>query len=120
MTKGEWVSYKALEGGLFYYQACRKRGEGRLLGHFAEKPALLAEAGKRLGAVPENLGDVSFRLTALPRIDLLLVFHDGDEEFPAELSLLFKDDIQNYLSLDDIAMLAGITAGRLIEAVPGA
>lgn len=39
-----------------------------------------------------------------------------DEEFPPEAIMLFKDDIINYLLLEDIAVTAGFITGRLIEA----
>jgi len=42
-----------------------------------------------------------------------VVLYTGDEEFPAEANILFNDEIGNFLSLEDVAVLAGSIATRL-------
>ncbi len=73
-------------------------------------------AGDALGGRQSNFGDVSVELDVFPRVGAIVVIHRGDEEFSPEAGMLFKDDIINYLPLEDIAVTAGLIAGRLIEA----
>ncbi|MBN1409930.1 MAG: DUF3786 domain-containing protein [Spirochaetales bacterium] len=111
-AKGEWLSYKALPGGHFYYTAYRRLGENRLLGMFGDKPDSLLAAGKALGYKPASMGDISFLIPVFPCVEIMLVFHNGDDEFPPDLQFLYMDDILNYLTLDDISKLSLVTALR--------
>ena len=43
------------------------------------------------------------------------MLHAGDEEFPAEANILFDDAIINFLTLEDVAVLAGLIATRLAK-----
>ena len=53
--------------------------------------------------------DVSMGFNFLPRIPLLLLFNDKDDEFPASCSLLFERRSENYLDAECLAM-----AGRVL------
>jgi hypothetical protein len=48
-----------------------------------------------------------------PRIDVIVIIHKGDEEFPPEVNLLFSENINNFLPLEDVSILGGIIAGYL-------
>jgi hypothetical protein len=45
------------------------------------------------------------------------VLHGGDEEFPAAANILFRDEIVNFLPLEDVAVLAGLIATRLAKSI---
>jgi hypothetical protein len=77
-------------------------------------------AAEPLGGVPEEYGDRSMRILVFPRAALIVVLHRGDEEFPPEANILFGNDIADYLSLEDISRLGGITALRLAKYHPRA
>ncbi len=47
---------------------------------------------------------------ALPKIPVLLLFNDGDDEFPAQCSVLFERRAENYLDMECLAM-----AGMLLS-----
>ncbi len=116
----EYVSYKNLPGAAFYYQPYRKRGTARILKAFGDRPRDVVEASSVLGGVEHDMGDVSVLLRVFPRIDAVLVLYRGDEEFPPEAEILYRYDVARYLSLEDVAVVSGILAGRLIKrrAVP--
>jgi hypothetical protein len=44
-----------------------------------------------------------------------LILHAGDEEFPAEATILFDRSIARILSAEDIAWLAGMLVYRLMS-----
>ena len=118
-TKGEYVSFKNLPGASFYNPTYRKRGPDRILKLFGRDIEQIVEAAEVLGASRAALGDVSVKFSIFPKIESLIVLFRGDEEFPPEANILFNDDIINYLSLEDVAVLSGFIAGRLNKAKRG-
>jgi hypothetical protein len=115
-ARGEYVNFKGLPGGMFYYPSFRQRVLNPLLRHFAAAPERLPAVAAGLGGSPEELGDAAVRLPVFPLLDLKIVLYREDEEFPAEANMLFKDDISRFLTLEDIAILGALAVGRLIRA----
>lgn len=67
------------------------------------KEASRALGGKKTGI--EAAYDLAVRFDALPRVPLLLIFNDGDEEFPSKCSVLFKETAESYLDGECLAIL---------------
>ena len=111
--KGEYVSFETLPNGMFYNYAFRKFGPAILLKSFGEEPEKILAAEEALNGCRESYGDVSVRFTVLPNIDVIVVLHRGDDEFPPEANILFRDNIIEYLSLEDIARLGGLIAIKI-------
>ncbi len=83
---------------------------------FSGKKDALAAAGERLGGVHEEVTasyDVSIQFAALPRISLLMLFNDEDDEFPAKCSVLFQKHAEFYLDPESLAMTGAYLAKRL-------
>jgi len=79
----------------------------------------LVKAGKELGGIRRDVEfayDLSMEFQALPRISLLLLFNDGDEEFPARCTVLFQRHAEYYLDPESLAMLGAALARRLQRA----
>jgi hypothetical protein len=113
---GRLVSFRELPGASFYEPTYRKRGPARVARRFgADLPAFL-RAGRALGWTEESMGDAACGGLVLPLVRCLAVLHRGDEEFPAEVNLLFSDGIAQLLPLEDVAVLAGLVATRLSRA----
>jgi len=115
-TKGEYVSFKNLPGASFYNPTYRKRGPERILKVFGNNVEKIVEASAVLGGSRTDYGDVSVKLHVFPKIKAIVVLYRSDDEFPPEASILYNDDIINYLPLEDIAVLSGIIAGKLKKA----
>jgi hypothetical protein len=45
------------------------------------------------------------QFNALPRVPVLLLFNDADDEFPAHCSLLFEGRAEKYLDAECLAIL---------------
>ena len=79
---------------------------------------LLEERCRKLGAAPLEDGaayDLSLMFKALPRIPVLLRFNDGDDEFPAQCSILFRQSAEHYLDMESLAIAGTFLAGNLIK-----
>jgi len=113
---GTLVGFANVPSGMFYLDAFRRRAHLPLAGMFGRQPALLLEAGALLGGEPVALGDAAVKLIVLPRIPVTAVVHAADEELPAEAKLLFAASITSHLCAEDIAVIGGMVAGRLIRA----
>lgn len=48
--------------------------------------------------------DLVIKLDALPRVPILVVFNDRDEDFPAHCSLLFERRAEKYLDMTGWAL----------------
>ena len=114
-VNGQLVAFKNLPGGAFYDPTYQKRGPRRIARRFGENVRGFRQACRSLGWHEEQIGDAAFRFDILPKIRGVVVLHAGDEEFPAEANILFEDDIVNFLRLEDVAVLAGLIATRLVK-----
>lgn len=113
--KGEWITYREVESGEFYWAAFVKRAKAPLVGFFGERPELLSELAAKVGSEgPGEVGDVSVIVRAFPNVPLMLVLWAGDDEFPAESNVLFDQSIGHYLSTEDIALTAGLPIYKMM------
>jgi hypothetical protein len=113
---GEWIGFEQVPGGELYLRNFRARSVDRLLRAFGESDGKLPAAAKSIGGRRLDLADISYELLAMPRVPVALTFWRGDDEFPATANLLYKASATDYLSTEDMVVLAGIIAGRLIKA----
>lgn len=114
----DWMSFRTLPGGLGYDAAFQGRANLRLAGMFGNDLSAFEEAARSVGGERLTFGDASFSFRALPRVWLAVVLHLADEEFPASASVLFDASAGHYLPTEDLAVLGGILAGRLIKGGP--
>ena len=116
-VKGEFISFKNLPGAFFYDATYKKRGPGQILRKFGDNIDELTEAAEKLGGEQAEFGDVSVKVPVFPRIDAVVVLYREDDEFPPDANILFKDDIINYLPLEDVAVLSGLIGSKLKKAL---
>jgi hypothetical protein len=117
---GEWIAFRKLPGGIGYDAAYRGRANNRLARAFGADQAAFENAAKAMGGERLSYGDSSFLFRALPRVWLAVVLNLADDEFPADASVLFDSAAEHYLPTEDLAVLAGMLAGRLIKAAKDA
>ncbi len=115
----DWVAYRDFPdaGPLTVFWA--DTVEGPLVRNFSKAVGTLEKACDALcAAIPEMqiACDLCRRFTPLPRIPLLLVFNDADDEFPASASLLFENRASTYLDAESQAILGHGLSNRLLNA----
>lgn len=110
----EVVSARDLPAGHFF-RGPHALPTGRLAERFGLDPAGFQRAGRALGGSSAEMGDVAFQLTPLPRVPLYFLLWEGDEEFPAEASILFDRSISDHLSPDAIWGLVNLVTDLLVS-----
>jgi hypothetical protein len=109
------ITFRQVEEGPFYYSAFTRRALDPLAQTFGGEPQGLLDCGSKLGAVPNELGDASITLKALPRVPITFVIWGGDDELPPQANILFDESIVSYLPTEDIAVLSSMIVYRLIK-----
>jgi hypothetical protein len=113
---GEWIAFRNLPGGLGYDAAFQGRANYRLAGAFGTDDQAFIAAARSLGGERLAFGDASFLFRALPRVWLAVVLYLADEDFAASAQVLFDGTASHYLETEDLAVLGGMLASRLIKA----
>jgi Domain of unknown function (DUF3786) len=113
-----WVAYRDFKDAgpltVFFANSVEKP----LGAHFSGRLAELEKSSKTLEGFAPDLRltyDLCVQFNALPRVPILLLFNDADDEFPAHCSILFKQGSDNFLDAESLAILGGILSGRLIK-----
>jgi hypothetical protein len=112
----QWIAFRNLPGGLGYDAAFQKRANLRLARTFGSDQKAFEAAAKALKGERLDFGDASFLFRLLPRVWLAVVLYVADEEFPANANVLFDAAASHYLPTEDLAVLGGMLASRLIKA----
>lgn len=116
----EWASEKDVPGGVNFFQ-----GPHAIPGHLvAKRFGADVEAFRRvcrkLGGTPLEMGDAAFAFRIHPRVPAAVILWKEDEEFPADVRLLFDRTIGEHLPLDVIFGLSEEICERLAaEPDPG-
>ncbi len=111
-----WLSFRELPDGRVYDAAFRKRACVPLIARFGARPEALAAAAQALGGQRLTFGDASFMFPVLPRVRAAVVLYLGDDEFPADVGMLFDASLRHYLPIEDVAVLGGLLAAELLRA----
>ena len=116
--EGDWVAYRDFKDAgpltVFFANSVEKP----LAEHFAGRLAELETLCKTLGGGSPNVEltyDLCMQFNALPRVPILLLYNDSDDEFPAHCSILFKQASDKFLDAESLAILAEILSRRLIN-----
>ena len=108
-TQEGWVSYREVKdsGPLGTYFA--HDVEGAVSRAFSGRLHALKRSCRDLGGYPppeiNAAYDLAAQFDALPRIPVILLFNDRDEEFPARCHILFRKQADRYLDAESLAVL---------------
>ena len=114
---GRWIGFRELPGGEFYHQAYLGYTGCRLADTFGTRAdefdtASASISGERLpGPAPH-----AWRFAPLPSLPMAACLWPGDDELPAQASVLFDAHAGYHLPLDGLALLGAGLTGRLLEA----
>ena len=109
------VAGSSLKGGKTFFQGPHRFPVEPLEERYGINPTAFLDKGLSLGAQQERYGDAGLRFQAFPRVPVVMVLWQGDEEYPARLSVLFDASIAQHLPLDAIYGLVTEICRRMAE-----
>ncbi len=111
-----WVSYKDFRDAAPLAHTFQVNTEMSITRTFTGKRKALEEACLNLGGYAHSSEwdyDLHMKFDALPRVPMLLLFNDADDEFPAQSLLLFEERAAYYLDMECLAILGWLLAEKL-------
>lgn len=116
-ASSQWIAFSELPDGRFYSQAFQGYTGVPLAQAFRESIDAFSQAAEACGGERRySFGDVAYTFQALPRVALLIVFWQGDEDFPSTCQVLFDMAISHHLPTDACAILGSQLTRQLIKA----
>jgi hypothetical protein len=113
---GRWIAFRELPDARTYDPAFQGRASNRIRDTFGQDVEAFRRAAKVLDGDALEFGDASFLFRVLPRVWMAVVLYKGDEEFSASANVLFDAAAGLYLPTEDLAVLGGYLASRLVHA----
>jgi len=110
---GRPMSFAQAPGGPVYLEAFKKRVLDRLAEAFGSDPSKMLRAGEVLHGERVPLGDAGIRLLVFPKMPVTAIVWKGDEEIPANASMLFDELTASILPTEDLAVLGSHVLQRL-------
>ena len=85
----EWMSFEQLNDAFPFVSAFRQRAVIPLASHFGESPKELSKVGRPLGCRSLKMGDAAALFHVFPRLRLVAIVWQGDEDVPSGANMLF-------------------------------
>ncbi len=117
--ENDWISYKDFKDAAPFVEGFRNNAEIPIARNFSGKIEKLKRASEELGGVAPEVElsyQLPIRFDALPKVPILMLFNDEDEEFPAQCSLLFQRRAQGYLDMECLAIIGWTLSDYLLQA----
>jgi hypothetical protein len=105
---GNWMAFKDFKDAAPLIQAFSNTVTGPIAKTFSGRLAELEKAGGQLGAYApreEFPYDLGLQFDVLPKVPLLLLFNDQDEEFSAQCGVLFEKRTEKFIDMECLAMV---------------
>lgn len=102
---GKWISEKEVPGGSLFFTGPHKMPVDGIAAKYGTSPKDLIARAEALGGTALEYGDASVAFKALPRIPLAFVLWEVDDEFPAEVTVMFDETIKQHIPVDVILAL---------------
>ena len=117
-VKNDWVSFKDFKDSAPFSGAFVNYTEAPLAKYFSGHLKDLEAACRGIQGHPPAATfsyDLCMQFNALPKIPVLLLFNDADDEFAAHCMVLFERRAENYLDMECLAM-AGMLLFEYLKA----
>ena len=106
---GQLVNTVNLKGGQLFFRGTHVLPLDKFSEKYNDDIEGFIKKGTDLGGEALDHGDASLRLFPLPRIPVILILWQGDDEFPPEAKLLFDSTCEIHLPIDilwSVAMMS--------------
>ena len=68
----------------------------------------------QLGGIPMELGDIGFRIPVFGEISVVVKFYRSDDEFPAGLTLLWDENLLQFLNYETVFYVADVVLQEIM------
>ena len=106
---GNWMAFKDFKDAAPLVNAFSNTVAGPMAETFSGRVPELEKCGNKMGGYPpgeEFPYDLCMQFDALPKVPLLLLFNDMDDEFPAQCGVLFEKRTEKFIDMECLAMAA--------------
>lgn len=69
---------------------------------FDRAPQRFSDACLALGGAPVQIGDIGFRFSMFRELDVILKFYHADEDFPASVTLLWDENLLDFMFYETV------------------
>ena len=112
---GNWVTASQLPGGDLFFSGPHGLPVAPLLARYGEKPDEFLDRCRKLGAEVLEFGDASVSFSALPKLPVAFVLWAGDDEFPADLKVMFDSTADRHVPLDILLSLVRSVTDEILK-----
>lgn len=112
---GRWISFSELPDGRFYNQAFQGYTGREIAKKFKNDILDFEKAAQGAGGSKYPHGDKAYIFIMLPRVSLLAVYWQGDEDFPSSAQILFGAELSHYLPTDACAIAGSMLTRSLVS-----
>ena len=99
---GNLVNPREVKGGQIFTQGSYILPLEKIIESYGSSARGFLERGGTLGGQPLEYGDASLRLLPFPRVPVVFILWEGDEEFPARADILFDETCSLHLPTDTL------------------
>lgn len=110
---GQFAPSSSLKGVVLTQMSAGSLADHEITKYFDEHAELLEQACIAFGGTPEGKGDLSYRIPIFDFLPVRFCFWRSDEEFPAEVRMLWDTNIQSFMHFETIWYAAGHLLERL-------
>lgn len=113
---GRLKHFREFKEGQFYEPAFNRKTKEILVSVFGSNPVPMIGAAERLKGKILQTGDAAVELPYFPCVPITCILWRGDEEFPAEASVLFDETVDTFFSAEDMAVAGQMAVLELLKA----
>jgi Domain of unknown function (DUF3786) len=113
---GRLKHFREFKEGHFYEPAFNRRTKDILIQAFGKDPVPMVAAARKLNGKIIATGDAAAELPYFPCLPITCIIWKGDDEFPAEASVLFDETADLFFSAEDMAVAGQMAVLELLKA----
>ena len=102
----EWISVKDIPGGTTFFRGPHEIPTTLISSRFNNDLDEFKARCEQLNGMPLDMADAAYRFRITPRIPVAVLYWTGNDDFPAESTILYDRTIADHLAPDIIYALA--------------
>lgn len=113
VPSGAYCPIHSLPGILVGGNGGLSMGDGKLCSLADRDPAGFRAACEALGGEGCPMGEIGYRMLVFPDLSVILKFYHSDEDFPAQLTILWDRNTLQFVRYETAYYIAGVLFRRL-------